>query len=72
MAEPETQENRVENEGFEDLVDKPRSLELVEEPQNEPEKESPSDEHKQSPNKTLCGICEINESKYKCPRCYLP
>lgn len=21
---------------------------------------------------TLCGICEKTESKYKCPRCYLP
>lgn len=21
---------------------------------------------------TLCGICENTESKYKCPRCYLP
>lgn len=22
--------------------------------------------------KILCGVCSLNESKYKCPRCYLP
>lgn len=21
---------------------------------------------------TVCGVCEKNVSKYKCPRCYLP
>lgn len=25
-----------------------------------------------APKKILCGVCSLNEPKYKCPRCYLP
>lgn len=24
------------------------------------------------PKPSLCGVCNVNPPKYKCPRCYLP
>ena len=24
------------------------------------------------PRKSLCGVCNVTEAKYRCPQCYLP
>lgn len=36
-------------------------------PPEEQEEDGPA-----GPKKILCEVCNSNESKYKCPRCYLP
>ena len=45
------------------------------EPQNEANKasgEDPNQDVNLVKKVNLCGVCEKNASKYKCPRCYLP
>jgi len=71
MAELKTLDDRALNDkNHEESNTDPQQS--VDEGNDQKQEKSSTRDGNKDLSKTLCGICEINPSKYKCPRCFLP
>ena len=48
------------------------NLKLDTAPMQDPRPNEVKQDEEMEPLKLLCGVCEKETPKYKCPRCYLP